>query len=94
MYLLESYIKRFSKASHVELVNIETKELFVTWFDIELKFEEQRRLMFGECLEKFNSFVEDITTYYKNSNLRGTRVFCFKDARFVVNITIYWVEND
>jgi hypothetical protein len=94
MYFLETNIKRFSKASHIELFSMENKEQISGWFDLDIRFEEYRRLFFGECLERFNSFVEDVTTYYKNPNLRGTRVFCFKDERFEVNITIFWIDND
>lgn len=93
MYYLETNIKRFSKASHVELLSVENKETVPCWGFVEKHFEECSRLIFGECLEKFNTFVEDVTTYYRNTNLRGTRVFIFKDVRFVVNITITWIEK-
>lgn len=94
MYFLETNIKRFSKASHIELFSAENKETIPCWSGLENHFKECRAVFFGECLEKFNTFVENITTYYKNPNLRGTRVFNFTDSRFVVSITIFWMEND
>ena len=94
MYILETNIKRFSKASHIELLDVKNKERIPCWGDLEKHFEECRRVLFGECLEKFNIFVEDITTYYKNPNQRGMRVFNFADIRFVVSITVTWIEND
>lgn len=94
MYIFETNIKRFSKASHIELLSAENKETIPCWSGLEKHFEECRRIFFGECLERFNIFVDDITTYYKNPNLRGMRVFNFADIRFVVSITVTWIEND
>lgn len=42
MYFLETNIKRFSKASHIELFSMENKEQISGWFDLDIRFEEYR----------------------------------------------------
>lgn len=94
MYLVEYTIERYTKLLKVGLISVSDSIRCDCWSNVDDVLEKCRGRFLNYCLISFDSFVEDVTTYYKNPNLRGCRVFSFKDVQFGVNVTIHWIGGD